>query len=935
MYKNKVMAGFFVFLFLLGYFVMPSFGEANNDALMLQKIDSNLLNSQGETSVIIDFSKKPDNYKQFIRSLGGRIVHDYGSLDSVAVKLEGKNISKLVNLENLIKVHEDKKVKALLHDSAPLISADQVWNQGITGKDVKVCVIDTGVDYRHPALGSCSPLIMNGNVEPYKLESPHPYPVSYNHEWTITKPGYTSIAVHFVNISLDNGYDFVYVKDATGKTVQSFTGELKDVWSVSVPGDTIKINLVSDWYLSLYGFYIDNVINGSVSFGFYNCKKVIAGYDFVNNDNDPMDDNDHGTHVTGIISSDDAYSRGIANGTKIMAAKVLDANGNGYESDVIAGIDWCLNNSAQIISMSLGGDEYNGTCDDDAVAEAVNDANDKGAVVVVAAGNSGQYGLTTPACASKAIAVGATDKNKSVVGFSSKGSELDIVAPGYEINSTFPNNGWYKMSGTSMAAPHVSGVIALMLEANPGLSNADIKNILSSTSDPANKCYECEWQNGDCKNYYGTEIPCTVNATGYGIVNAFRAVNYILYTNPTYYNIIEPADPSLYSFPASYKFSSNWLGNIDKVTLEFGGTNYTDLEKSGNAYSRTFNDLPVGVFYYKWYANDTSSNWNSTDMLSFTVSKASRTCSLTTDKGWTRTYDGTSSSTACGVSAGSSDGTMAFTMNSNVISTPDSRPSAGSYNYVCQWTGGVNYSDCIQTNTLTISKAVPSISLTISPSETIVYPTQTTVSCSISSMSNEVVPHLFRNGILVSNPDIATLSAGNYVYICNSTATQNYSAIQSQKTLVVNAASPFIITIQSPQNTSYDANITWANITLNKAGSWCGRSLDGRANYSMTNSSGNWNSQMTTLANGAHAITFYCNDTSGNMVSNATQFFYCYGDVNGDRTVNMRDVALLIQNFNYNCGNPKYNATFDLNSDCSINMKDVSIGIQNFNTICK
>jgi subtilisin family serine protease len=161
MNKNKLMAGFFVSLFLLSYLVKPGFGETNNyDSLAIQKIDSSLLSSTGETSAIIQFSKKPSNYKQIIRSLGGSIVQDYSNMDSVAVKIDGKNVSKLASLGNLIRVYEDKKVKALLHDSAPLISADQVWNMGITGKDVKVCVVDTGVDYKHTALGSCNHLIL-------------------------------------------------------------------------------------------------------------------------------------------------------------------------------------------------------------------------------------------------------------------------------------------------------------------------------------------------------------------------------------------------------------------------------------------------------------------------------------------------------------------------------------------------------------------------------------------------------------------------------------------------------------------------------------------------------------------------------------------------------------------------------------------------------
>lgn len=459
--------------------------------------------------------------------MGGKITHDYDLIEGIAVSIDGGNITGLARLENVAKIYKDNKVKALLHDSAPLISADKVWNQGIDGKGVRVCVVDSGLDYTHPAIESgCKNQIIEGNNETLIRESPHPYRENYDYTWTITKPNYTSIAVHFVNISTEPGYDKVYIKDAVGNIIDSYSGKVKDRWSKAVSGDTIKINLVSDFSINDYGFYIDQVLNGSVNYGWTNCIKIIGGYDFVNNDEDPFDDLGHGTHVTGIISSSDSYARGIANGAELLIAKVLDSRGYGNESDVIEAVDWCVNNSAQLISMSLGSEEFNRTCDDVPLSQAVINATDKGAIVIVAAGNSGFKGITEPACSSKAIAVGAIDKNSNVAGFSSKGSELDILAPGYQINSTFPE-GWATKSGTSMATPHVTGVIALMLEKNPHLSFQDIMKILNETSDPVKKCYECTRDaSGYCLNY-NYEINCTRNVTGAGIVNASRAVEYV------------------------------------------------------------------------------------------------------------------------------------------------------------------------------------------------------------------------------------------------------------------------------------------------------------------------------------------------------------------------------------------------------------------------
>jgi len=595
MYKKHFRVGFVLILFLLflGIFVKESLGKTSNssqiDDVSLRKIDSELIGAEGETSVIMEFSKKPANYRELIKSAGGEIVGEYNIIDAVAVKIDGKDIGKLAKFDNLIKVHKDSKVNALLHDSAPLISADKVWNQGITGNNVKVCIIDTGIDYTNPAIEpNCNPKIINGNGESYVLESPHNYPNNYNNTSTITMPGYTSIAVHFTRISTESGYDRIYIKDTQDNTIETLEGGILDKWSKSVTGDTIKINLVSDSSVTDYGFYIDQVLNGSVSYDWSNCNKIIARYDFVGNDEDPFDDNGHGTHVAGIIASDDSYYRGIANGSKLLIAKVLGSGGSGSISGVIKGIDWCINNSAQVISMSLGGGGYSGTCDDDLLAMAVNNAVDKGAIVVVAAGNSGKNGVTTPACASKALAVGAADKNRNVIGWSSRGPELDIVAPGVDITSTVPTgdckfcniNGFTSLNGTSMATPHVTGVIALMLAAKPTASNDDIRKYLLQSADPVNKCYDCLWDNGvyppQCVVPYGTEIECSKNVIGAGIVNASRAVEMItnVHTTPPIISILSPQNATYYSNSTALTFTidepTSWIG----YSLD-GGANRT------------------------------------------------------------------------------------------------------------------------------------------------------------------------------------------------------------------------------------------------------------------------------------------------------------------------------------------------------------------------
>ncbi|QLH08336.1 S8 family serine peptidase [Candidatus Nitrosotenuis sp. DW1] len=213
---------------------------------------------------------------------------------------------------------------------------------------------------------------------------------------------------------------------------------------------------------------------------------LIAEYDFVNGDNDATDDEGHGTHVAGIIASRHSTYKGVAPDASLMAAKVLDNTGTGFMSDVIAGIDWCVANGADVINLSLGGGVFVGTCDSQPDAIAVNNAVDAGVVVAVASGNDGYINaISSPACASKAIAVGALDDYDGRTPFSNEGIELDVVALGVNIRSlNAPINGgdFVDATGTSMATPHVAGLAALLSSTNPYASSTQISSIIKTTS---------------------------------------------------------------------------------------------------------------------------------------------------------------------------------------------------------------------------------------------------------------------------------------------------------------------------------------------------------------------------------------------------------------------------------------------------------------------
>jgi subtilisin family serine protease len=173
------------------------------------------------------------------------------------------------------------------------------------------------------------------------------------------------------------------------------------------------------------------------------------------------DDNGHGSHVAGIIGARDnaVGAIGVAPECSLYALKVLNKNGMGYTSDVIAAIQWAVNNGMDIANLSLGSNSPS-------VAEqlACDTAAAAGLLIVAAAGNDGGA-VDYPGAYSSVIAVAATNSADAVASWSSNGPEVDIAAPGVSVFSCYKNGGYATMNGTSMATPHVTGALALTLAA--------------------------------------------------------------------------------------------------------------------------------------------------------------------------------------------------------------------------------------------------------------------------------------------------------------------------------------------------------------------------------------------------------------------------------------------------------------------------------------
>jgi subtilisin family serine protease len=207
--------------------------------------------------------------------------------------------------------------------------------------------------------------------------------------------------------------------------------------------------------------------------------KLVPGYDFVNGDTIPQDDNGHGTHVAGIAAASGNNGIGVAGvswGARIMPVKVLNAGGNGSFADVAAGITWSADHGTQVINLSVGGASPSAVLQD-----AVNYAYGKGVLLVAAAGNTGSGVILYPARYPNVIAVGAVDNTNNHAGFSNFGPELDLAAPGASIYSTVIG-GYGYLSGTSMAAPYVSGLAAILRGYPAGFSPDAIEWVMESTA---------------------------------------------------------------------------------------------------------------------------------------------------------------------------------------------------------------------------------------------------------------------------------------------------------------------------------------------------------------------------------------------------------------------------------------------------------------------
>ncbi len=272
----------------------------------------------------------------------------------------------------------------------------------------------------------------------------------------------------------------------------------------------------------------------------------VAGYDFVNDDAFPTDDNGHGTHVAGTVAQSTNNGIGVAGvayGACLMPVKVLGSTGSGTYADVADGIYFAANNGAQVINLSLGG-----SAPSDTLEAAVTHAYANGVTVVAAAGNDSSSVISYPAAYDAyVIAVGATRYDETLAYYSNYGPGLDLVAPGGDVTvdqngdgygdgvlqQTFQRTGrsgrvtwgYYFFQGTSMAAPHVAGVAALVIANGNAITPNDVRAVLQETAEDLG--------------------PAGFDAIyGHGLIDAASALGYaaVPVDNPPTVSVTSPVD---------------------------------------------------------------------------------------------------------------------------------------------------------------------------------------------------------------------------------------------------------------------------------------------------------------------------------------------------------------------------------------------------------
>jgi len=802
------------------------FISSSSSDFHLSKIDSKILSeisteSEKETKVIVLIDET--KYKEESASSLGEIEYKYETTPALAMDIDVDNLEALAKKDYVIKIEPVIEMKAFLQNSTSLINATVVWNQQIsginmTGKNIGVCILDSGVNYSHPDLGGC----------------------------------------------------------------------------------------------------------------FGSGCRISGGYDYVNDDSDPMDDEGHGTHVAGTVGANGGI-KGVAPNSTIIVIKVLNSAGRGTTPKIIAGIDWCVSNALtyniSVITMSLGTDELFSTyCDNESglsgMRSAINSAIANNISVIAATGNDGSTsGMSAPACLQNVTSVASTTKTDTISSFSNRNNITSFVAPGSSINSTSMSENYVEYSGTSMAAPHVAGSFALLYQKYKLLHGVNptpdyIRQILNTTAIQINDT--------------------SGNKLNFSRINASAASSLINDTqSPLWYN--QSQSSNIAESGETLNLSSYWTDNFGLAysilsTNETGCGNTPCYNKSSlvlsgssswSNFSWSNSTISNGtIITWKIYANDTSGNSNLTSSFNFTVvdtkgpmyfdikNSSDASYSLNKVYQFNITLIDYSNVSHVFLEFNESNSTVSTYREINSTAreyyTNKSGLKVGNYTYKWFTNDTLNNWNITSMKIYNVTKSTPNILLSISPSNSTTYPA-TTISNGSSSADSGANLTLYRNGTLVNSSvttftfENLTLPAGIWNYTLTYNGTENYTFYSIINMTRINSSGTSIsLWLNGTENNKTYDRTTMANITalvnsslnVTIAANYTGLPVDITNNsITATNLTNTSNLQI-----GLYNITAYYNGYNSNYSTSSKTYFMIVREAYRNNSLNILNSSLTLIN---------------------------------------
>jgi len=369
-----------------------------------------------------------------------------------------------------------------------------------------------------------------------------------------------------------------------------------------------------------------------------NCK-IIGGRDYCADDSsctleddDPIDEHGHGTHITGIAVANGRI-KGVAPESRVVMLKVCNSSGSCFDDSIKAGINWCVNNASlfniSVISLSLGAGLYSSFCDSDVLTQSINAAFAKHIPVVVATGNTGSTThISSPACVQNATPIGSVGKDGLTINFN-RNSLVRILAPGVSINSTsLSSEGYSSLSGTSMAAPHAAGAIAIIKQflnlTGQHKKVDDIKAILNNS---------------------GTLVYDSASGNDYSRINIYKTIISIDNKSPNV-TLISPSNGKI-SPDKNWSFFCNAtdlsLKNVSFYLWNSTGIyNESSKEINGSSYVFPINISNLSEGNYKWNCLYGDENFNlafASSNFSFSVGGISVSLGPPADENYTKSNE--------------------------------------------------------------------------------------------------------------------------------------------------------------------------------------------------------------------------------------------------------------------------------------------------------